>query len=604
MQGFFVRCAAALLAALLAAPAPAAEAGSFRLPEGHPSLEGRNASARPRLPRRHPPVSRESGTLFELISAGIAYHRNDPVFAATALASAARRERDPEIARMAWEAAASSRDAELLLSAAEFWLQVDPSAEPAHQTLVAAAVESGSRESLRKALASMDAALSKTSGDGTWLGRLLRLFARSRQSEASLFLSEAGPFLQKYEGSGAVLLGRAQLERAAGDAGKACAWAKRAQRADAGNAQTVSEAADLCWVPEPDETRRMLQSFLQKHPDEALVRLVLGRLEARLGRLDEAREALDQAVRHAGDDLRILFSAGQLAADCQDPVRTEALLSKYVECLRRDNPEVDLSHAEVWIMLGNAAMMQKDPKRAAGYFGELEGGPYAPQARVREAIALTDAGDFAAARGVLARARTEIPSEAGLFFSAEAKLLMERDEADEACRVLSEALEAFPEETDLLYEAAMAAQTLGRTAESERFLERLLKVSPEHVQANNALGYLWVEQKRNLPRARELIEKAYRASPMDPFILDSMGWLCFQEGRPRAAYEFLQTSLKKNYDPEVACHMIEVLVALNRRAEAERILADVVERSGVSPEVEALVARLRLKTPHHAEGEK
>ena len=56
-----------------------------------------------------------------------------------------------------------------------------------------------------------------------------------------------------------------------------------------------------------------------------------------------------------------------------------------------------------------------------------------------------------------------------------------------------------------------------------------MTVNPQHVQGANALGYLLTEDNRDLKFARELLERAYRAEPLNPYILDSMGWLNFRE---------------------------------------------------------------------------
>ena len=143
----------------------------------------------------------------------------------------------------------------------------------------------------------------------------------------------------------------------------------------------------------------------------------------------------------------------------------------------------------------------------------------------------------------------------------------------------------------------MAAESVGERSDSEAFLRRLLDMNPQHVQANNALGYLLVEENRNLDEARRHLEVAFKAAPLDPFILDSMGWLAYREGRFKAAYEFTNASLKKLYDPEVASHLVDILCALNRRADAEKVLAEAIERSGLTPDLEALAARRALALP-------
>lgn len=92
-----------------------------------------------------------------------------------------------------------------------------------------------------------------------------------------------------------------------------------------------------------------------------------------------------------------------------------------------------------------------------------------------------------------------------------------------------------------------------------------MTVNPQHVQGANALGYLLTEDNRDLKFARELLERAYRAEPLNPYILDSMGWLNFREGRYRAAAEFTTASLKRLWDIEVAGHLVEIYAAQGKK---------------------------------------
>ena len=177
---------------------------------------------------------------------------------------------------------------------------------------------------------------------------------------------------------------------------------------------------------------------------------------------------------------------------------------------------------------------------------------------------------------------------------------MEAHSGNEAFRVMKEATEKFPSDPQVLYDSAMIAQETGHRDEAVSLLKALLAINPDHVQANNALGYLYAEENEHLDEAGKLLQRAYNAEPLDPYILDSMGWLAYREGRYRAAYEFTQASLKRLYDPEVAKHLIEILCADGRRPEAEGALADLISREGASAELDAFAKRLGLRLPAQA----
>ncbi len=48
---------------------------------------------------------------------------------------------------------------------------------------------------------------------------------------------------------------------------------------------------------------------------------------------------------------------------------------------------------------------------------------------------------------------------------------------------------------------------------------------------NNALGYAWADQGKNLEQAKEMIKKAVSAQPSESAFLDSMGWVCYKLGQ-------------------------------------------------------------------------
>lgn len=564
------------------------------------------AHAMPGMPAGHPAVSMPDRTLFELIAAGVAIHRNDPDFAYAAWMDAAQKERNPEIAELAWQAAVASRQPEKALEAARLWLRLDPKSEKALQTILADAVERNDQQGILDTLAQMEKALSP--GDekkGGWIERLLDVLGHTAKPGAGLQkLSDAlAPYAARYPKRADIGIGYAQLLSRSGKLALACTRAETAIRQAPDDPELLGRAADICWPADTAKTRALLSQYLKRHPDDSLVLLISGRVEQRLGERAQALATLDRAMKKGTKDARIALNAGQLAADLNDAARTEKFLLRYVELLREESEEIDLSRLEVWLQMGNAALMQKSPARAAEYFHELQGGPFALQARIREALALTDMGRPDEALLVLKKARETLPLDAAALYSAETKLLLELNRRDDAVKLITEAVEKLPSEPGILYDAAMVEEESGNTAAAEKHLEALVKLSPNHAEALNALGYLWADGNRNLKEARELLERAYKAEPLNPFILDSMGWLCYREGRLRAAAEFTSASLKRLWDAEVAAHLVEILARDGRTAEAERMLADYAARTSTE-EAKALADRLSLKLPSLPETKK
>ena len=557
------------------------------------------AFALPGMPAGHPEVAHPNRTLFELIAAGIAVHRGDAAFAYEAWMDAAKNEKSADLAKLAWETAVAARNPERALAAAKVWLDADPAAFEARQTLLADAVEQGDASAVRAQIDELArrsaASETKAADKGNWLVKLIPgLVSVKSGAGLAAAVETLEPYAARYAKRADVQIGYAMLLGRTGQGAEACRRASAAAASVPNNHERLGEAADVCWqAGNMQEARSMLERYLKKHPKDSYVLLIFGRVEERLGRRASALDALERAMKEASSDERIAFNAGELAADLGDAPKTEKYFKRYIEMLRKESDEIDLSHLEVWLKLGNAALLQKAPERAAQYYSELRGGPFAVDARIREALALTDAGKPEEALVALREGREELKLDAPALMSAESKLLLELHRRPEAVALMQEAAKTYPNDAEVLYDAAMVEMDSNLRAEAEAHLRTLMTVSPLHVQGANALGYLLTEDNRDIKFARELLERAYRAQPLDPYILDSMGWLNYREGRYRAALEFTNASLKRLWDAEVAAHLVEIYAAQGKLPEARRALEALLKKGG--GEAEPLAEKLRAK---------
>jgi len=159
------------------------------------------------------------------------------------------------------------------------------------------------------------------------------------------------------------------------------------------------------------------------------------------------------------------------------------------------------------------------------------------------------------------------------------------DEADARDRAAHDAaLLTHPNQPDLLYEAALLAERIGRMDVLEANLRAVIRIKPDHAHAYNALGYSFADRNERLPEAHGLIAKALALAPNDPFILDSMGWVLYRMGNAAGAIENLERAWKLRSDPEIAAHLGEVLWKSGRRDEATRTWRD-AERAHPGNEV-------------------
>jgi tetratricopeptide (TPR) repeat protein len=95
----------------------------------------------------------------------------------------------------------------------------------------------------------------------------------------------------------------------------------------------------------------------------------------------------------------------------------------------------------------------------------------------------------------------------------------------------------------------------------------------------NALGYTLADRTEEYREAEKLIRKALKGDPESPAIIDSLGWVLHKRGKHDEALQQLEIAYAGFPDPEVAAHLVEVLVALERSDDAAELLGAAEEQA-------------------------
>jgi Flp pilus assembly protein TadD len=141
----------------------------------------------------------------------------------------------------------------------------------------------------------------------------------------------------------------------------------------------------------------------------------------------------------------------------------------------------------------------------------------------------------------------------------------------------------------------MMSEKLGRFEEMEAQLRHVIELKPDHHHAYNALGYSFADRNLRLPEAKELIERALKLAPGEPFIVDSLGWVEFRLGNLPEAAKLLRRALAGRPDAEIAAHLGEVLWASGAQDEARRVFADAAQRDPANEALRETLDRLKVK---------
>lgn len=175
---------------------------------------------------------------------------------------------------------------------------------------------------------------------------------------------------------------------------------------------------------------------------------------------------------------------------------------------------------------------------------------------------------------------------------AEASLLRDAHAYQEAFEFLGAAVAKTPDVPDLMYDYAMAAEKVNRMDVLEANLRRVIAMRPTHAHAYNALGYSLADRNERLAEARTLIETAHKLAPEDSYILDSLGWVLFRQGQFQEALGYLQRAHEARPDAEISAHLGEVLWALGRQAEAQKVWAEALRGQSKNDVLQGTIKRL------------
>ena len=526
-------------------------------------------------------ASARSEALYEFLVAEIAAQRGDTEGALAVFHRLARELKDPQVARRAVETAIRARAFGPALESASLLLELDPESTLAREIMAALLANEGD---LGKAKGTLAALLSKNPNRGPIVMQLTNLLAKFPDKSAVLEATQsiAEPYLRTSEAHyaiGVAALVAGKLELAAKEADEALALKPSWEPGAILKAQVLRKAA-------PAEVLPFYQSFVAAHPGAQEVRMQLGRELAAERKLGEAREQFREAEKLVKDDPQAAYAIGLLSLQLEDYLEAQVAFSRALKQGYREP-------TSIYLGLGQAAEGLKRYEEAIGWYQKVEAGDWV-RAQLKIATLIARQQGLVAGREYLQRIEARSQEDSIQMVQVEAQLLRDAKAWNETYEMLTKAVAKYPDSFELLYDRAMAAERIDRLDVLESDLRRVIKMKPDYAHAYNALGYTLADKTGRFGEAKELIEKAYKLSPDDPFILDSLGWVCFRMGQTDEALKHLQTAYGQRPDPEIAAHYGEVLWTAGNRDEAQKVWRAALTEN---PNHETLLAVMQKHRP-------
>ncbi|NLX96832.1 MAG: tetratricopeptide repeat protein [Rhodopirellula sp.] len=177
-----------------------------------------------------------------------------------------------------------------------------------------------------------------------------------------------------------------------------------------------------------------------------------------------------------------------------------------------------------------------------------------------------------------ATAAAKVKSDDPRFLGRVAWILHHAKRYEEAAKVYRELIDKFDSDhnsadiRDPLRDARFVLSNIAVTQQdfalAEERLEQILDEFPDDVGAMNDLGYLWVDQNKNLHRAHRMIRAAVDEEPENAAYRDSLGWALYRLGRFDEAVLELEKAVAIDPEPMILDHLGDAYCSLQRMEKA------------------------------------
>lgn len=536
--------------------------------------------------------------MYELLVSEMILQAGDAQTASTFMLDAARRTGNESLFKRATEMAIQSRSGPAALEATRAWHQAAPGSVEAGQYELQVLIVMGripeTEEPLRRFVATLPGA-DKVS----FLNAVPQLYQRAPDKALAARTVENGlsDALKNPALAAAAWTSVGRMRLQANDRTGALSAATLAQGADASSEWPALLGLQLMLAGEP-QAEALVKRYLSHDSAKPEVHIGYARALVEQSRSADAHAELNQLIRLQPAYPEAWLVQGALYADERKDADAEAALRRYLALADQPTSEGGANRSagrnQARMMLARIAERRGDFASAEQLLAAVDAPEQALAVQTRRAALLARQGRIDEARQAIRSAPERDPEDARQKLLAEAQLLRDHQQPAEAYRLLSEELKNDPNDENLLYDAAMAAERAGRHGDMERLLRRHIELKPELPHAYNALGYSLADRGVRLTEAKALVEKAVELAPDDPFIQDSLGWVEFRLGHRQEALRLLEAAYRKRPDPEIAAHLGEVMWVLGDQEGARQVWREGLQLDATHDALRETLKRLQV----------
>ena len=329
----------------------------------------------------------------------------------------------------------------------------------------------------------------------------------------------------------------------------------------------VLYASTLRNQAQEDQAISWLGQHLQQYQGQDKVRAYYARALAELELYHDAAEQLLLLLEEDQDDVDslVLLSAVRFEVGQYDQARSSLEELVWMEA-------GEYSDRAAW-QLGRIAEIEEERELALKWYRSINNTELATTARIRS-IPLQHHGNPDATLAAFAAVEETAPQLADQVNEIKAVWLAENDMYDAAMSVYDAAIERDDNHFWRYSRAIVAEQYGGDLELFEQDMRHIISEDKDHAEALNALGYTLADKTDRFDEAYGLIYTALLLKPNNFYIKDSMGWVLFRLGYNEEALFYLEEAYAIRPDPEIAAHIVQVLIASGEKDKARKVLRE------------------------------
>lgn len=589
--------------AMLALFAPAHLAWSATVSPAPPD----NAASAPEKKSKPPVINSDMDAqlFYQLLVAETSANAGDAGSAYQIYLEAARKHQSGQLYQRAVEIALRARAGEQALTAAKAWRQALPQSREASEFTAQILIALGRAGSELAAPLRTLIQLTPAPQQPAVVMGLNRSLARlqDRKAAAEVVDEATQPWRQKPLEMAEAWFASAEAWTQARDSDKAMAALERGRAIKPEHPAVGLLAIDL--MPLNPKAEEIVQAQLARPDAPILVRLAYGRRLAASQRYAESAEQLERVVAVQPEQTGSWLTLAAVRLELKQYDQAEAALQHVID--QGELPATQLTRLtstrigdttneveQAYVLMSQVAEQRKQFAKASEWLNKADPKHERMSIQAQHARLLLRQGKLAEARKLLKSMPEAEPRDAVAKLQAEAQLLRDAKQWEEAYKVLSEGVQRFPDDTDLLYDQALLGERLQHYDEMEQQLRRVISLAPDNANAYNALGYSLADRGVRLDEARELIGKALQIRPGDPYITDSLGWLEFRAGNVPEALRLLREAYHARPDPEIAAHLGEVLWQNGEHDEAMKVWHEALKLDDDNETLQGTIKRFKV----------